>query len=155
MTFQFVPFRLGAELFWLEILHVQEVLEATAAALTPVPRTPVLIRGLINLRGDIVPVIDLRPALGGAPLPPPDEAMLLVVRIDQLAYALLIDAIHDVQHAPPRDWSPTPAHLPEAARQLVSGVYRLPDAIAMVLDARAVSRLIEAAYADGLATPTR
>jgi purine-binding chemotaxis protein CheW len=140
-----VQFRIGDEIFLVEILQVQEVLQAMA--MTPVPRAPALIVGLLNLRGDIVPVIDLRPLLE---LPPPtagqEDAMLVVIRSDLGAFSLLVDDIYDVQEVSPTVWAPVPANLPERMRLLLSGVYRMPDALRMALDLGGLARLVAASY---------
>jgi chemotaxis signal transduction protein len=91
---QFATFFVADLFFGVDVLHVQEVLRFQA--MTPVPKAPRAIEGLINLRGQIVTAIDMRRRLG---LPPRDgnkSPMNIVIRTSEGAVSLLVDEIGDV-----------------------------------------------------------
>lgn len=141
----YVHFRVGDVGFLLGILQVQEVLMAQES--THVPLSTSLITGLINLRGQIVPAIDLRVALGQ---PPADRstAMNVVVRSDEGAFSILADEVHDVLEASPTMLSPPPANLTGPLRSLATHVCKQPTSLLLVMDVRGVLRLVEAAVAN-------
>ena len=125
-------------LFGVDVLRVQEVIRAQP--MTGVPRAAEVVRGLINLRGQIVTAIDLRNRLQ---LPPRDDGrppMNVVVRTDDGPVSLLVDEIGDVIEVdetnlspPPRRWIPTGA-------DAIGGVLKLDDTLLLLLD---VDRVVE------------
>jgi purine-binding chemotaxis protein CheW len=130
---QFSTFFVGDLFFGVDVLHVQEVLRAQH--MTPVPRAPEVIEGLINLRGQIVTAIDMRRRLQ---LPPnsADHAapMNMVVRTADGAVSLLVDEIGDVVDMDASDYERPPDNLAPAAKELIRGVYKLKDRLLLVLD---------------------
>jgi purine-binding chemotaxis protein CheW len=133
---QYCTFTLGDLFLGIEVLRVQEVIRPQAV--TRVPLGPRSVRGLINLRGQIVTAIELRERLG---LPARDadrEAMNVVVRTDEGAVSLLVDEIGDVIEVNDEQHEELPETLLPAARTLVRGVYKLPRQLMLVLDLDAV-----------------
>jgi purine-binding chemotaxis protein CheW len=124
--------------FAVEVHKVQEVLRFQQ--MTRVPLAPWVVRGLINLRGQIVTAVDLRRRLG-LPATPPDIApMSVILRTDQGAVSLLVDKIGDVSEVRRELFEPSPATLGDLDRDLVLGVFKLPDRLIILLDAdRAVA----------------
>ncbi|MEO8633761.1 MAG: chemotaxis protein CheW [Gemmatimonadales bacterium] len=129
---QFCTFHLGELFFGIEVLQVQEVIRAQA--MTRVPLAPRAVRGLINLRGQIVTAIDLRERLGLPPLEGDRAPMNVVVRTDEGAVSLLVDDIGDVLDAAEEDYEDPPGTISPAARELIRGVYKLPGRLLLVLD---------------------
>ena len=120
-------------LFGVDVLHVQEVLRFQV--MTPIPKAPPAIEGLINLRGQIVTAIDMRRRLG---LPPRDgkkSPMNIVIRTSEGAVSLLVDEIGDVLDVDAATYERSPESLDPAARELIHGVYKLKDRLLLVLDA--------------------
>jgi len=99
-----------------------------------VPLVPSVIRGLINLRGQIVMAVDLRRRLGMADRPDSDLPMNVVVRTDDGAVSFLVDEIGDVLEADEENLERPPATLQGTARELVGSVYKLQDRLMLVLD---------------------
>jgi purine-binding chemotaxis protein CheW len=132
MERQFCTFLLGELFFGIEVLKVQEVIRSQL--MTRVPLAPPAVRGLINLRGQIVTAIDLRERLGLPPLDPGREPMNVVVRTADGAVSLLVDEIGDVLETEAEHCEEPPATLPGAARELIRGVYQLPERLLLVLD---------------------
>lgn len=120
---QFCTFYLNGLFFGVEVEKVQEVIRYQA--MTPVPRAPQVIGGLINLRGQIVTAIDLRERLEMPPRNGDTKPMNVVVRTDDGAVSLLVDEIGDVVEVLPGSFEAPPETLIGAARTLTCGVYKL------------------------------
>lgn len=140
-------FTVGEGLFGLEVGRVQEVLRSSTATRIPLARP--LIRGLLNLRGQIVLAVDLRLCLGLGPAPPGSSAMNLVLATDDGPVSFVVDAIHDVVDVDPIAIQPPPDNLDAPRRALVRGTFFLDDRLALLLDADAVLALIDAPEGDG------
>jgi purine-binding chemotaxis protein CheW len=129
---QFSTFFVADMFFGVDVLDVQEVLRSQQ--MTPVPQAPDVVRGLINLRGQIVTAIDMRRRLG---LQPPAEdltPMNMVVRTSEGVVSLLVDEIGDVLDVDAATYERSPDNLDPAARELIRGVYKLKDRVLLVLD---------------------
>jgi purine-binding chemotaxis protein CheW len=102
---------------------VQEVIRYQA--MTPVPRAPQVIGGLINLRGQIVTAVDLRKRLEMPPRSAEAKPMNVVVRTEEGGVSLLVDEIGDVVEVSPTSFEAPPETLVGVARPLTCGVYKL------------------------------
>lgn len=131
-VYQFATFAVGDLYFGVEVLRVQEVLKYQP--MTKVPLMPGVVRGLINLRGQIVPAIDLRERLALAPRPDDTLPMNVVVRTTGGVVSLLVDEIDDVLEIDAHQEEATPATVTGAARDLITGVYKLKDQLLLALD---------------------
>lgn len=140
-TRQFCTFQLGQLLFGVEVLKVQEVIRHQP--MTHVPLAPPTVRGLINLRGQIVLALDLRRRLELPPADPPnaEPCMNVVVRDDDGAVSLLVDEIGDVLEIDDGRFEPPPETLHGVARELVQGVFPLPGQLLLILDTAKVTTL--------------
>jgi len=131
-TQQFCTFYLGKDLFGVPVGQVQEVIRHLEV--TRVPLVSRIIRGLINLRGQIVMAVDLRRRLGMEELPDSQLPMNVVVRTDDGAVSFLVDEIGDVLEVDDEGFERPPETLQGPARELVSGVYKLQDRFLLVLN---------------------
>lgn len=134
---QLVTMMVDGQLFGIPILKVQDIVEPSQ--ITPVPCAPSAIAGVLNLRGRIVTVIDLRELLG-AKEENTGRQMSVTIEHKGDLYTLLVDSIGDVRSLPKRDFDKPPATLDENMRRLCSGVFRLEDNLLVVLD---VSRILD------------
>jgi purine-binding chemotaxis protein CheW len=147
---QLCTFYLGDLYLGLPVDRVQEVL--TPQEITPVPLAPPALRGLINLRGDIVAAIDLwktslAPASSAA-VRPPERPMNVVVRRGTDRTSLLVDGVDEVVAVDPARLEAVPTTLSAGVRALVRGVHPIGDQLLLLLD---VDRLIaEAASQRGV-----
>ena len=130
-TRQYTTFYLDDMFFGVEVLNVQEVLRYQP--MTPVPLAPPIIKGLINLRGQIVTAVDLRRRLGLKPLAAGQLPLNVVVRSDDGAFSLLVDEIGDVLEVNPDLYEPPPDNMPPQQREMVKGVYKMEDRLLLVL----------------------
>ncbi|MCH8268459.1 MAG: purine-binding chemotaxis protein CheW [Acidobacteria bacterium] len=129
---QFCTFFLDGHYFGVEVEKVQEV--RMYQELTPVPLAPPVLKGLINLRGQIVSAIDLRCRLEFPERDNSELPMNVVVRTEDGVVALLVDEIGDVLEFKEESFEPLPETLGGVARDLVTGVYKLKDSLMLILD---------------------
>jgi purine-binding chemotaxis protein CheW len=144
---QFSTFIVDRLLFGVEVEKVQEVIRYQA--MTRVPLAPPVVKGLINLRGQIVTAVDLRRRLGLPPRATADLPMNVVIRHDDGAVSLLVDEIGDVLEVEEDAFELPPGTLTGEMRELVRGVYKLKGSLLIALDTDKVLRL--AATAAGVA----
>ena len=131
-TQQFCTFFLEQQLFGVPVEEVQEVIRYQE--MTRVPLVAPVIRGLINLRGQIVMAIDLRRRFGMADRPDSELPMNVVVRTEDGPVSFLLDEIGDVLQVEEESFERPPGTLQGQARDLVRGVYKLQDRLMLVLD---------------------
>ncbi len=129
---QFCTFFVGDGYFGIPVEDVQEVVRPRP--ITPVPLAPKVIRGLINLRGQILTAIDLRYRLNASAQAAEQQAMSVVVRTSEGAVSLLVDEIGDVLEVVEDTFEAPPDTLQNASRELVLGVHKLPERLLMILD---------------------
>ena len=135
-------FRLAEHLFGIEIGAVQEVLRGQE--ITRLPLSSPAVRGVINLRGRIVPAVDLRRCFEMEPLEQRDGGPNIVVRgTSSTSVSLLVDEIVDVVEAPASAYENTPETLRGRPRELIEGVYKLQGELVLVL---AIGKVLRAAY---------
>ena len=129
---QFCTFYVDGHYFGLDVLKVQEVIRYQE--MTRVPLAPPVVRGLINLRGQIVTAIDLRRRLELRDRPADQLPVNVVVQTDDGAVSLLVDEIGDVLEVPEKAFEPPPETLRGPARELIRGAYKLQDRLLLILD---------------------
>ena len=129
---QYATFFVAGMFFGIEVHKVQEVLRYQE--MTCVPLAPQIIEGLINLRGQIVTAIDMRRRLKLAPRDTDAQPMNMVVRSEEGAVSLLVDAIGDVIEVSDSCYEPPPVNMPAGQRALVDGVYKLEGTLLLVLN---------------------
>src|SRR5581483_3222836 len=129
---QFATFYLDDLFFGVQVKQVQEVIRFQE--MTAVPLAPPVVEGLINLRGQIVTAIDLRRRLALPDRPAGQLPMNVVVRPADGAVSLLVDEIGDVLEVSSDTFEPPPETITGIARELIRGVYKLKDALLLVLD---------------------
>src|SRR6516165_9692866 len=133
---QYCTFYADGHYFGLDVLKVQEIIRYQE--MTPVPLAPPVVRGLINLRGQIVTAIDLRRRLDLADRPAEQLPLNVVVRTEDGAVSLLVDEIGDVVEVPENLFERPPETLKTAARDLICGAYKLQDRLLLILDAERI-----------------
>ena len=129
---QFCTFYVDGQFFGVPVEQVQEVIRYQE--MTRVPLVHRVIRGLINLRGQIVVAVDLRRRLNAADRAKGQLPMNVVVRTADGAVSLLVDEIGDVLEVRDETFEPPPETLTDASRELVLGVHRLPRQLLLILD---------------------
>jgi len=129
---QFCTFYLDNHMFGVKVEQVQEVFRYQE--MTKVPLAPPEVRGLINLRGQIITAIGLRRRLGMPPQPEDKLPMNVVVRTADGVVSLLVDEIGDVLEVSEDAYERPPETIPKEVRELVLGVYKLQGKLLLILD---------------------
>jgi len=129
---QYCTFYVDGYYFGLDVLRVQEIIRYQE--MTRVPLAPPVVRGLINLRGQIVTAIDLRRRLELRERPADQLPLNVVVQTADGAVSLLVDAIGDVLDVSEAAFERPPETLRGTARELIRGAYKLQDRLLLILD---------------------
>ena len=129
---QFCTFYINKHMFGVKVEQVQGVFRYQE--MTTVPLAPPEVRGLINLRGQIITAIDLRLRLGMEPGPEDKLPMNVVVRTKDGVVSLLVDEIGDVLEVADDVYERPPETIPQEVRNLVLGVYKLEGKLLLILD---------------------
>jgi purine-binding chemotaxis protein CheW len=133
---QMINFSAGTEQYGVDIRRVREVIRV--GEITPVPRAPHFVKGVINLRGDVIPVIDLREKLGLAAAGDLSETRVIVVEIGEKLVGMIVDTVSRVVRVGPGDLEPAPLWLGGLTGDYMAGVVRLPDRLVIVLHVEAI-----------------
>ena len=129
---QFSSFFVDDIFLGVEVAKVQEVI--SGPEITPVPLSHLAVRGLINLRGQIVTVIDLRRCLELAEQPAGQVLVNLIVYTDDGCVSLLVDQVGDVLSVDEDQFEYPPVTLQGRSRELIRGAYKLEGKLMLVLD---------------------
>jgi purine-binding chemotaxis protein CheW len=117
---KFIALRVNGLEFCVDINNVREIRGWTAT--TPLPRAPSYVRGVINLRGKVLLIIDLAARLGLAPMEPTSTSVITVIDTNEQPVGLLVEAVSDILAVADSDIQPTPNVGSVAAGQFVRGV---------------------------------
>ena len=128
---EYITFRIGSQFFCVDIMSVREIRGWTPA--TQLPRAPGFVRGVINLRGIVLPVIDLSERLGFEPAEPTQRHVIIVAQTGKQIVGLLVDAVSDIIAMPAEKVQPTPDVGSEAARSFVIGVVPIDERMISVI----------------------
>ena len=117
---ELIAFRIGDQEFCVDIQSVREIRGFAPA--TPLPHAPHFVKGVINLRGTVLPIIDLACRLGFGNIQPTARSVIIVVRVHQQLVGLLVDAVSDILTVTDEILQPTPEVGSELAKSFVRGV---------------------------------
>lgn len=129
---QFLTFTLGGEDYGVEILRVQEIRGFTAV--TPVPNSPAYVRGVMNLRGTVVPVFDLRLKFGMPSKEYDRFTVIVVVNVGARVVGLVVDAVSDVLDIAHASIDTSPDLGGEVDTAILQGIARSGDRLVTLLD---------------------
>jgi purine-binding chemotaxis protein CheW len=129
---QYLTFSLGREEYGVDILKVQEI--KGYSAITPIPNTPPYVKGVMNLRGTIIPVVDLRSKLGMAAAEYTPFTVIVVVKVGSKTMGLVVDAVSDVLNIPGTSLQPAPDFGAQVDAAFISGLARAGDKLVVLLD---------------------
>lgn len=129
---QTVVFSLGEESYGIDIFRVNEIIRLRE--ITPVPRTEAHLRGLVNLRGKTIPVVDLRARLTLDTAPDSETTRIIVVDTENGHVGIVVDAVREVITLQSDQIEPTPALVTEFETDFVQGVARSQEGLITLLD---------------------
>ena len=142
---QLVTFSIGDEEFGVDILKVQEIIRTME--ITKVPRAPEFVEGVINLRGKVIPIIDLRRRFSLPPRHHDSHTRIIVIEITQMVVGFVVDAVSEVLRIPVNTVEPPPPVVAGLDSDYISGVGKLQDRLLIMLD---LDRLLSAEDIDKL-----
>jgi purine-binding chemotaxis protein CheW len=130
---QLVTFRIGEEEFGVDILRVQEIIRTMA--ITRVPKAPDFVEGVINLRGKVIPIIDLRKRFALEVREHDKHTRIIVIEISNMIVGFVVDAVSEVLRIPADTVEPPPpAVMGGIDSEYISGVGKLEDRLLILLD---------------------
>ena len=129
---QFLTFTLGDEAYGVEILKVQEI--RGYSAITPIPNTPSHVRGVMNLRGAIIPVVDLRLQFGMAESEYNQFTVIIVVTVGSKTVGVIVDSVSDVLNMARADVQDTPDLGAQVDASFISGIAKSGEKLVALLD---------------------
>ena len=134
---QVVGFRIGNETYGVRIGSVREIVRVPE--ITIVPNAPEAIEGVINLRGRIIPVMDLRKRFGNVSVQPDKKNRILVVELESRLLGLIVSSASEVLKIPPSEIEPPGTVFAEGESSYVTGVGKLKGRLIILLD---IARLL-------------
>ncbi len=129
---QLVSFNLGKEEFAVDILKIQEI--NRMVEITQVPKSPDFVEGVINLRGKVIPIIDLRKKFSLDVAESTRQTRIVVVDIDNKVVGLIVDAVSEVLRLPSSTVEPPPPIVAGIDSEYINGVGKLEDRLLILLD---------------------
>lgn len=138
---QLVSFKIGNEEFGIDILKVQEIIRLMT--ITEVPNSPVFVEGVINLRGRVIPVIDLRIKLGMDKLEHNSSTRIIVVEINSTTVGFIVDAVSEVLRIPRSITEPPPSIVAGIDSDFITAVGKLEDRLIILLELEKVLSVSE------------
>jgi len=154
---QFLTFMLDEEMFAFGILHIKEILEF--GQLTEVPRMPEFIRGVINLRGAVVPLIDLGARFGKHPTQVTRRTCIVIIELDgedeKHSVGVMVSAVNDVVEIPPDQIEPAPEFGAQIRTDFIEGMGKIDERFVILLNVNHVLSLDEISNLAALGRNTR
>jgi purine-binding chemotaxis protein CheW len=133
---QLISFTLGAEEYGLELLRVKEVIRMRQ--ITWLPKAPSCVKGIINLRGDIIPVIDLRDRFGLESVEQTAATRVIVVEMEGRLVGMVVDSASQVVRVPADQFDPPPLMAGTATRGFITGVGKMDGKLIISIDAERI-----------------
>jgi purine-binding chemotaxis protein CheW len=131
-TMQLVSFTLAGELYGIEITKVREIILITDV--TRIPETPAFVKGLINLRNTVIPVIDLRARFGLPEGAQTDESRIMVLQACGKTIGIVVDGVSEVLRVKQEQIAPPPPTIAGLGRDYLSGLVKLDQRLLILLE---------------------
>jgi purine-binding chemotaxis protein CheW len=129
---QFVTFKLAGQKYAVEILKVQEI--NNMKDITPIPNAPVYVEGAINLRGKVIPVLNLRRKFRMEELALAETSKIIIIDVRGTTIGAIVDAVSDVLRISPTVVEPPPAVSSNVKSEFIHGVAKLATELVILLD---------------------
>ncbi len=129
---QLVVFQLGGELYGVEISRVHEIIRLQTV--TRVPRAPAFVEGVINLRGKVIPVVDLRRRFGLPTAEHTRASRIVVVEIGDQVVGIIVDGVSEVLRVGESTVEPPSPVVAGIDSEYIHGIAKLPDRLVILLD---------------------
>ncbi len=133
---KFLVFHVAGENYGIEIRYVEDII--LMQKITVVPNTPSFIKGVINLRGKVIPVIDVRDRFGQKPKEYDDQTCIVVVLVNEVSVGLIVDAVTEVAVIPENQIDPAPKSRSGSGRNYIRGMGKIDKSVYILLDVQRV-----------------
>lgn len=144
-TIQLVSFELANELYGIEITKVREIILITE--ITRIPQTAHYVKGLINLRSTVIPVIDLRAKFGLPESELTDESRIMVIQALGRTIGIIVDAVSEVLRVKQEQVASPPPTVAGLGREYLTGIVRLEKQLLILLD---IDKTLQGSELEGL-----
>ncbi|WP_022671630.1 chemotaxis protein CheW [Novosphingopyxis baekryungensis] len=135
---QLITFQLSDQVLGIDIMAIREI-RAWAPA-TPLPNVPDYVRGVVNLRGSVLPILDLRHRLGWGETDPTARHVIIVVQIGEQMQGIIVDAVNDIVTVSPDAMQPLPDMGDSVASNFLDGLATIDERLILVLS---LERLVD------------
>ena len=131
---QFIVFKVGREEYAIPILKVNEIIRLKGIEITKVPNTQKYITGIINLRGEVIPVLDMRLRFHMPQKPLDDDHRIIIVTVKDKTIGFLVDSVSEVAHIAEEYISDPPEEIYDINTKYIVGVAKHKDRIFIIID---------------------
>jgi Chemotaxis signal transduction protein len=132
MENQIVIFALGSEFFGADIAKVESIIKIQS--ITQLPHAPNFVEGVTNLRGKVLPVIDLRKRFGLPAQQTDKNSRIIVVSVDQIEVGMIVDEVSEVLSVPEGSVEATPAIVATVDSSFIKGIAKIEQRLVILLD---------------------
>ncbi len=129
---QLISFNLGNEEYAVDIMNVNEINRIPEIA--PVPNSPSHLEGVINLRGRIIPVINLRKKLGMSEKDNDERSRIIIMDLQGITMGLLVDSVSEVLRIPSETIEPAPPMSSDVVGEYIKGIAKLDERLIILID---------------------
>lgn len=144
---QYLAFSLGGETYGMDIRSIREIIQY--GGITEVPLMPACIRGVINLRGAVVPVIDISVRFGRGATPVQRRSCVVILELARTSLGFMVDTVNEVLEIGPEDIEPAPSFGSDLRAEFVKGVGKVNGRFVILLDVEHVLSVEEMATLSG------
>ncbi len=129
---KFLTFILGSEVYGIEILKVREIIKLMD--ITAVPRTPDYLKGVINLRGKVIPIVDLRSKFSMPEIEHTQETCIIVAEVNQTSIGIIVDSVSEVSNINSEEIEEAPHLGQDIDTDFILGLGKTKERIVILLD---------------------
>lgn len=129
---QYLTFWADGQLFGVSIVNVMQIIRMQK--IVEIPDYPPYAKGIINLRGSIVPILDIRMRLGKPQVEYSERTCIVIIEVREKLYGIAVDLVNEVMEILPENISPPPQMDGESVSEYLSGITKLDEKVVMVLD---------------------
>lgn len=140
---QFVIFNMENEDYGIDITEIYEINRLKEVLITEVPKAPKFVEGMINLRGEVVPVINLRKRFGLPFKEYDNDTRIIIVKFENKMIGLIVDQVKEVVTLMNEDITPAPDEIRDINNKYVKGIGKKDKAIETILDIKEILNIVE------------
>ena len=133
-----MTFHIGDQIYGIEIQYVTEIIEMQH--ITKVPHVPTYIKGIINVRSKVVPIVDIRRRFGKEEIPYTSRTCIIILSFNELSVGIIVDSVADVEDIHSHDISATPENRSVNTNSFIQYMIRSGDDVKLILD---VAKLLD------------